>query len=254
MLDGTMIAAGSSKVRNRESQAGFSMVIALVLLLFLGIVGTSLCSVLSVSHSSGLSRLHSAKSYYIAQAGLQWALRNRTILPGEVSFGGGTITVVDQTQWRFVVDGSFGATARRTRGFRSIEYCPGSRDESSSPEDVEFYVQNQTGYTIEFNRFEIEWSGPTAYYGKVRMTEEGDDDLTTVWDKTWSFGRRAGSGEIKNIWFSRTVAPGETIQIVFEDFESGRYGGSDRDMSSVPLKLFFYKNSYNYQYTVVGVD
>lgn len=254
MLDGTMTARGKSQAQTEDRRAGFSMVVILVIFFFLSIVGSSLCSILSVTHTSGLSRFNSARAFYIAQSGLHWALRNRTASQGNIPFGGGTFSLVEKNKWRFEIQGTFGDTIRRTRGYRSMEYFPGTRDQSSSPEDIDFYVQNQTGYWIDFNGFKIEWSGPTAYYAKVLMTEDGDTDLTTVWDKSSNGGKRAASDEKISLWSKRWMAPGETIQIVLEDFESSKYGGSDVDMSAVPLKLYFYDYSYNYQFTVVGIE
>ena len=232
-------------------QAGFSMVVVLVLFLFLGIVGGSLCSVLSVANASGLSRLHSAKAHYIAQAGLHWLLYNRSGFTGSASFGGGTLSLVEKNQWRYEVKALVGDTERRVRGYRSIEYFPGTREERN--EDVYFYVKNQTGYWIDFDAFMIEWAGATAYYEKVEMTEEDEGtSRMTVFDDSWNSNRRLGSGEKRSLWFTRWVAPGETIEFRFKDFESGRYGGSNVDMDAVPIKLYLFDDSYNYQYTVVG--
>ena len=249
-----MTAHTSPQSVNREGRAGFSMTVVLVLFLFLGIVGGSLCSVLSEAGSSGVSRLNSAKAYYIAHSGLQWYLRNRSSYSGDVSFGGGTLSLVQKNYWRYEVKAIVGDTERRVRGYRSLEYFPGTRDPASPSEGVEFHVQNQTGYWIDFDSLEIEWSGSTAYYGKILMTEDGETGQITVWDKSWFGGRRAGSGEKVSIYFTRWVEPGETIQLTFEDFDSGRYGGVGQDMSAVPIKLRFYDGSYNYQFTVVGVD
>ncbi len=237
-----------------KDQAGFSMVVVLVLFLFLGIVGGSLCSVLSEATVSGLSRLHSAKAHYIAQSGLQWVLYNRTSFSGEASFGGGTMSLVEKNQWRYEVKAVVGDTERRVRGYRSMEYFPGTRDENTSPEDIHFHVQNQTGYWIGFDSFKIEWAGQTAYYAEVYMTENNETSVEKVWDSGWLGGYRGGSDEKMSMGFTRWVAPGETVEVHFKDFESSRYGGLDRDMSDVPLKLYFYNGSYNYQFTVVGVD
>lgn len=250
-----MKAHAEKKAISRDSQAGFSLIVVLVLFLFLGIVGGSLCSVLTSATSAGLSRLNSAKAFYAAQSGLQWLLYSRTSFSGSVSFGGGSISLVEKNSWRYEVKGTCGDTERRVRGYRSMEYYPGSREETSSAENVKFYVKNQTGYWIDFNGFEIEWSGATAYYAKVLMTEEKEGtSLMTVYDKSWNGNRRLGSGEKRTLWFTRWVAPGETIEFIFEDFETGQYGGSNVDMSSIPLKMYFYDGSYNYQYTMVGVD
>lgn len=236
---------------NRNDQAGFGLIVVLVLFLFLGIVGGSLCSILTNATSAGLSRLNSAKAFYAAQAGLHWLLYNRTGFTGEASFGGGTISLVEKNQWRYEVKGTCGDTERRVRGYRSIEYFPGTREDKD--EKVYFYVKNQTGYWIDFDGFVIEWSGATAYYAKVEITEEDEgQNRIKVFDKGWYSNRRKTSGEEVSLWFTRWVAPGETIEFRFEDFEVDRYGGNDVDMDDIPIKLYLYDGSYNYQFTVVG--
>jgi len=226
--------------------------VVLVLLLFLGVVGGSICSLLSESHRSGLSRLNSARTYYVADAGLQWALRNRQEPYYSISFGGGSFSI-DKYYWRFTVTANVAEAQRKVRGYRTLEYFPGTRDDSK-PEDLWFWVQNQTGYWVDVNYLEIEWSGPEAYYSKLRMTEEGKTSLKKVWDAGWWGGAGAGSGENTNIYPGRLIAPWETIEIVFEEFEEGRWGGSDVDMRDIPVKLTFYDDSYAYQFTVVEGD
>jgi len=226
--------------------------VVLVLLLFLSVVGGSVCSLLSDFYDSGLSRLDSARPYYLADAGLQWALRNRQEPYYDVSFGAGSFSI-DKYMWRFTVTAGASGAERRVRGYRTIEFFPGTRADAS-PEDVWFWVQNQTGYWIDFNYITLEWSGATAYYAKILMTEEGDEDLDTYWDYGWSGGWRAGSGDKISLNRRRWLAPFETIEIKIEDFEAGRYGGSDVDMRDIPVKLTFHDYSYAYQPTVVGVD
>jgi len=226
--------------------------VVLVLLLFLGVVGGSICSILSESHESGLSRLNSARAYYVADAGLQWALRNRQEPSYDISFGEGSFSI-DKYYWRFTVTANVAGAQREVQGYRTIEYFPGTRN-APYPENVCFWVQNQTGYSIYINYLEVEWSGPTAYYGKIRITEEGGTELATFWAKSWSGGYRAGSGEKIPLSPRRWIVPSETIEIKIRDFEAGRYGGPDVDMRGVPVKLTFYDDSYAHQSTVVVVD
>jgi len=228
------------------------MVVVLVLFLFLGIVGGSVSSILSESHRAGLSRLQSAQAFYNAEAGLQWALYNRIGEIGQISFAGGSISLVEKNMWRYEIEGRVGDAVRRVRGYRTIEYYPGTR-EWDPKEDFRFFVKNQTGYWIDFDAMMLEWSGPEAYYRKIRITEEEETSLETVWDKGWYGGRFAGSGEKVGLSVNRWVAPGETVEIKIDDCESGRYGGSNVDMRAVPVKVTFYDGSYAYQFTVVGL-
>jgi len=227
------------------------MVVVIVLFLFLSIVGGSVCSLLSVTHSSGLSHINSTKAFYVAQAGLQWALKNRAVGQCEVSFGEGNFSFVEKNMWRYEVRGSLGEAVRHVRGYRTIEYFPGTR-EWVPKENVHFLVQNQTGYWIDFNGMKLEWSGREAYFEKIHITEEGDDELITVWDGNWYGGQHVGSGEKVYFYLNRDVAPSETLEIVIEGFESGKHGGNKVDMRDLPVKVTFYDYAYPYQFTVVG--
>jgi hypothetical protein len=223
----------------RPGEEGVSLIMVLVILLFLTTLGGSLASGLAASHRSGLGRLQSAQAFYTAQAGLDWALKNGQGVSIPQTFGGSDFTV-DRYWWRYTVTAVGDEAVRKVRGYRAIEYIPGTRG-TESKKDVTFWVQNPSIYHLRIRYIVVEWSGPTAYFEKIKIRRDTEDEQDLIW-KYSDYSSKRGESEAKYhfpdyFW----LLSGESIGVTVEKFVDKRSGnGSQVDMEETPVKITFY--------------
>lgn len=257
-----------SRDEKRNKEAGFSLVVVIVLLLFLSMSAGALSSILTTSSCSGLNHLNAAQAFYTAQAGLCWGLKNNGGTSAPVPFGEGSFEV-DKYYFRFEATAVAGRSERKVRANRTVEYLKGTREGPHVEEDVQFVAKNQTGDWVELTHFKLEWAEQVAYFEKLKMRyaknyeeflKDNWESWKTLFDKGWNGGLRGASGvkyvfkDYKSYW----IESGEPVQFFIEDFESAAGGGSNVDMRSIPFKLTLYgpwgSTDYEYPPAVVGVE
>ena len=74
------------KIRNRNSEGGFALALALMMLLVMSIMGASLMSVVSNDHKSNGLKDNSQQAFYAAETGIKeakrWMLAQSNLTPG----------------------------------------------------------------------------------------------------------------------------------------------------------------------------
>ncbi len=77
-----------------KSSKGVSTIVAIMVIIILGILGTVFVTLLNTEQYGYLNYFESAQSFENANAGAEWGLKQRTSTPSPIAFGGGTISVV----------------------------------------------------------------------------------------------------------------------------------------------------------------
>jgi len=96
--------------------------------------------------------------------------------------------------------------------------------------NISFWIENNTGSSIDVSSIKLTWSGTTAYYRYVRWSG------ATVFNQTNS---KPGSGDVAVFTSTRTINDGESIKIQVEDFRNSSSGGSRRNMQNTTFTVEF---------------
>ena len=96
--------------------------------------------------------------------------------------------------------------------------------------NISFWIENNTGASIDIGSIKLTWSGVSAYYRYVIW------DGTTVFNVTHG---KPGTGDIAAFSSTETIDDGESIRVQIEDFRSSSNGGSRRSMENTTFTVEF---------------
>ena len=100
--------------------------------------------------------------------------------------------------------------------------------------NISFWIENNTGSSIDVSSIKLTWSGATAFFRYVRW------DGVTVFNQTNS---KPGSGDNAVFTSAQTINDGESIKIQVEDFRSSTNGGSRFNMQNTTFSVEFSEGS-----------
>ena len=141
-----------------------------------------------------------------------------SVIPGSNSYGN---YVLSTNLW----------SASSGGGGSGIEYVSGTAEtQTGNCNRVAFNITNTSGSDIVLTSMTISWSGPTAYYEKIKYN--GPFVFTQN-------NPMNGSGDLAAFSSSKTITPGETVTFKIENFENNPNGGSNVNMSNVDFIITF---------------
>lgn len=110
-----------------------------------------------------------------------------------------------------------------------LAYVAGSAEtQTGGCNRVQFDITNTSGSDILLTSMTIAWTGPTAYYKKIKYNGP------FVFDQG---NPRNGSGDMAVFNSSRVISLGETVTLRIEGFENDPNGGSKVNMGSVDFTI-----------------
>ena len=146
-----------------------------------------------------------------------------SVIPNSSSYG---IYYLSTDIWRETTGGG-GSSAG------ALEYVNGSAQTYGGQcNNIQFSVTNTSGATIKVTSIQLDWSGPTAYFEKVRF--DGEE----VFEAN---GPRPGTGDPVPFDSPGTVNAGQTVTVQVTDFRANSSGGGGQrvDMNSVNMTITF---------------
>lgn len=102
--------------------------------------------------------------------------------------------------------------------------------EGSHCDKISFQIENTSGSTISITNLTMDWSSPTTYYEKIRVS--GDEVYETE-------SPRTGTGTTATFDHSKTIGAYGQRTITIEGFRDSPSGGSKTDMSNTDITITF---------------
>lgn len=93
-----------------------------------------------------------------------------------------------------------------------------------------FWIENNTGSSIDINSVVLTWSSPTAYFRYI------------IWDGTTVVSQnnpRVASGETATFNSPQTIDDAERLRVDFDFFRGSAWGGPGRDIDNVDFTVEF---------------
>ena len=84
---------GEGEIFKRRFRRGASTIAAIMMIIILGILGAAFVSLLGTENYGYFNEYESAQSFYNANAGVEWGLKQRASTASPITFAGGTISV-----------------------------------------------------------------------------------------------------------------------------------------------------------------
>jgi len=237
----------------RRREAGSAAIVGIAIIVLVGFIGNWLVSSARMASATQANASMAAQTYYIAEAGAEWACKHGTATSSPLSFGSGQFEIVENADaWDSVATvGDTTCTIECTvspnppstaTGDGGIEYVLRSREYTSST--VEFRIMNTSNNSIKFDGLKVTWSSPTAYFERVTARIFNGTNYGNVWRYNDENPRwRWGSGD--QYTFTRgsgvTLPPHYTAELNFVNFRRNKTGGrGSRDMRNTEFEIQFY--------------
>jgi|GEM_PF-5355779 len=252
-------------------RAGSAAIVGVAVIALVGLIGASLLSSALVSNTAQATRSLAVQSYYIAEAGVEWASKHASETAEPIAFGGGQFEIVESgVVWNSVATtGDARCTMEcnvspnpppsTATGDGGLEYILRSRYYGTSY-NVEFRFMNTSNSSVSFDGLKVTWDSPTAYFEQINARVYNDNNYGWVWKYNQDSPQyRWGSGDQKS--FNRnsgstvTVPAHYTCELRLQEFYWNRSGwaGWGLDMLNTEVDIEFYMGSEKVGELTVGL-
>ena len=172
------------KIRNKNSEKGFALALALMMLVVMSVMGATLMSVVSNDHKSNGLKDTSQQTFYAAETGIKeakrWMLAQSNLTPGNapnVEFcktdlfpSLGSAKTINNYVERKNLDELINASADETKRLENysyeyfITYTPDASGDTSTPEHDATATGNTGGDISESSSYKAGTTGTKRYY------------------------------------------------------------------------------------------